>query len=168
MFLNHIGKPPIYLPFEWPFGSHLCSNRSYSRLYRGFFDTPCSSFRNGAKRGELGLRTAAISCGSLLSNTFGSLIASGILDVMKGILGHSAWRWYATVVFTKNYASNLDRLFYIESTLTIFTALITAFVLPGFPSGPRRWLSPIEVRSSVNRTGPLSTYRVFQVQASVD
>ena len=70
---------------------------------------------------------------------------------MKGILGHSAWRWYATVVFTKNYASNLDRLFYIEGTLTIFTALITAFVLPGFPSGPRRWLSPIEVRLARER-----------------
>ena len=43
-------------------------------------------------RKELGLRTALLSCGSLISNAFGSLIASGILDGMQGKLGHSAWR----------------------------------------------------------------------------
>jgi hypothetical protein len=42
--------------------------------------------------------------------------------------------------------SNLDRLFYIESALTISTALVAAFVLPDFPSTSHRWLSPIEVR----------------------
>jgi hypothetical protein len=47
--------------------------------------------------------------------------------------------------------SNLDRLFYIEGTLTIFTALIAAFVLPGFPSGSHRWLSPIEIRLARKR-----------------
>lgn len=44
-------------------------------------------------RKELGLRTALLSCGSLISNAFGSLIASGILDGMEGKLGHSAWRY---------------------------------------------------------------------------
>ena len=45
------------------------------------------------KREELGVRTAVLSCGSLISNAFGSLIASGILDGMQGKLGHSAWRY---------------------------------------------------------------------------
>ena len=39
------------------------------------------------------MRTAVLSCGSLISNAFGSLIASGILDGMQGKLGHSAWRY---------------------------------------------------------------------------
>ena len=42
--------------------------------------------------------------------------------------------------------SYLDRFFYIEDALTIFIALVAAFVLPGFPSTPHRWLSPVEVR----------------------
>ena len=33
------------------------------------------------------------SCGNLISNAFGSLIASGILSNMDGVLGHAAWRW---------------------------------------------------------------------------
>lgn len=41
---------------------------------------------------ELGLRTALLYCGSLISNGFGSLIASGILDNMDGVLGRAAWR----------------------------------------------------------------------------
>lgn len=44
-------------------------------------------------RGELGVRTAMLSCGSLISNAFGSLIASGILSGMEGKLGHAAWRY---------------------------------------------------------------------------
>lgn len=48
------------------------------------------------KRSELGMRTAILSCGSLISNAFGSLIASGILDGMEGKLGHAAWRWVAS------------------------------------------------------------------------
>lgn len=51
------------------------------------------------KHSELGLRTAILSCGSLLSNAFGSLIASGILDGMEGVLGHAAWRWYVAALF---------------------------------------------------------------------
>ena len=42
--------------------------------------------------------------------------------------------------------SNLDRLFDVEGALTIFTALVAAFVLPDFPSTPHRWLSLVEVR----------------------
>jgi len=43
-------------------------------------------------RRELSQRMALLSCGSLLSNAFGSLIASGILDAMEGVRGYAAWR----------------------------------------------------------------------------
>lgn len=43
-------------------------------------------------RSELGLRTAIFSSGVLISNAFGSLIASGILGGMQGKLGFAAWR----------------------------------------------------------------------------
>ena len=47
--------------------------------------------------------------------------------------------------------SDLNRLFFIEGTLTIFVALVTAFVLPDFPSASHRWLSPIEARLAQKR-----------------
>ena len=50
------------------------------------------------KRNELGLRIAILSCGGMLSNAFGSLIASGILSDMEGVLGHAAWRWCVTLI----------------------------------------------------------------------
>ena len=46
---------------------------------------------------------------------------------------------------------DLGRLFFIEGALTIFTALIAAFVLPDFPSTSHRWLSPIEARLAQKR-----------------
>lgn len=46
------------------------------------------------KTSELGLRAAILSCGLMLSNAFGSLIASAVLDSMEGVLGYAAWRWY--------------------------------------------------------------------------
>ena len=48
------------------------------------------------KHSELGLRTTILTCGILISNAFGSLIASGILDSMEGVFGYAAWRWYVT------------------------------------------------------------------------
>ena len=53
------------------------------------------------KRSELGLRIAILSCGSMLSNAFGSLIASGILDRMEGVLGRAAWRWYVILLHSQ-------------------------------------------------------------------
>ena len=47
--------------------------------------------------------------------------------------------------------SDLDRLFNIEGTLTIFTALVAAFVLIDFPSTSYRWLSQIEARLAEKR-----------------
>jgi hypothetical protein len=66
-----------------------------------------TSFRY--KRRELGQRTAILfygqsfthvildapnvgSIGLLISNALGSLLASAILDVMDGVMGHAAWR----------------------------------------------------------------------------
>lgn len=46
---------------------------------------------------------------------------------------------------------DLGRLFFIEGALTIFVALIAAFVLPDFPSTSHRWLSPIEAKLAVKR-----------------
>ena len=41
----------------------------------------------------LGLRVCLLYCGNIISNAFGSLIASGILDGMQGKLGRAAWRF---------------------------------------------------------------------------
>lgn len=68
-----------------------------TRFFLGFVE---AAFFPGAlfllskwyKRNELGLRTALLYCGSLISNGFGALIASGILDGMDGVAGKAAWR----------------------------------------------------------------------------
>ena len=86
------------------------------------------------KRDELGLRTAILSSGNVLSNAFGALIASGILEGMQGKLGHAAWRW----------------LFYIEGALTMFFAVVAIFVLPDFPT-TTRWLTPQERALAIKR-----------------
>jgi MFS family permease len=69
-----------------------------TRFFLGFVEAaffPGSLFllSKWYKRSELGQRTALLSCGSLISNAFGSLIASGILSGMEGVKGHAAWRW---------------------------------------------------------------------------
>ncbi|KAF9782268.1 MFS general substrate transporter [Thelephora terrestris] len=149
MFLNHFGKPSVYLPAcmaLWGLLSTLtgAAHNFTGALVTRFFLGICEcAFYPGAifllskwyTRSELGLRTAILTCGSMLSSAFGSLIASGILDNMEGVLGHAAWRW----------------LFFIEGALTILVALVAVFVLPDFPSNSHRWLSPIEVRLAVKR-----------------
>ena len=62
------------------------------------------------ERSELGLRTAILSCGGMLSNAFGSLIASWILSSMDGVLGHAAWRWYVVLLFNQGYAVQLGQV----------------------------------------------------------
>jgi MFS family permease len=44
------------------------------------------------KRDEIGFRMALLTCGSQISNAFGALLASVILDVMEGKRGQAAWR----------------------------------------------------------------------------
>ena len=86
---------------------------------------------------ELGLRTTLLFCGNTLSNAFGALLASAILDNMQGVLGAAAWRW----------------LFYIEGALTILVALLASLVLPDFPETTKAggWLSAEEVALAVRR-----------------
>lgn len=144
MFLNHIGRPSIYLPFcmmLWGAiscvtgATHNFTGALLTRFFLGFVE---AAFFPGAlfllskwyKRSELGLRTALLACGNLISNAFGSLMASSILSGMQGKLGHAAWRW----------------LFYIEGTLTILVAILAIFVLPDFPENSHGFLSPEEVR----------------------
>jgi hypothetical protein len=47
--------------------------------------------------------------------------------------------------------SGLNRLFDIDGTLTVFTALVAVFALPDFPSSSHYWLSPINIRLAGGR-----------------
>ncbi|KAI9001386.1 MFS general substrate transporter [Trametes punicea] len=150
MLLNYIGKPSLYLPacmMVWGTLSILTGITNnfvgalLTRFFLGFIE---AAFFPGAlfliskwyKRSELGTRTALLYCGNIISNAFGALIASGILDRMGGKLGRAAWRW----------------LFYIEGALTVFVALCAAFVLPDFPATTRQWwLSDTERRLAMRR-----------------
>jgi hypothetical protein len=87
------------LSFEYVLAgaTHNFAGALLTRFFLGFVE---AAFFPGAlfllskwyKRSELGLRTALLSCGILISNAFGSLMASGILNGMQGKLGHAAWR----------------------------------------------------------------------------
>lgn len=68
-------------------------------------------------RKELGLRTAVLYSGSLLSGAFSGLIAAGITANMDGTRGIAAWRW----------------LFIIEGVITVGVAILSIFILPNFP-----------------------------------
>ncbi|KAI5804296.1 major facilitator superfamily domain-containing protein [Geopyxis carbonaria] len=102
------------------------------RFFLGFCEAP---FFPGAvfllsawyTRTELALRTAILYGGSLLSGSFGSLIALGITSDMEGVRGLAAWRW----------------LFIIEGAMTVGFAIIAIFVLPNYPYNTR-WLSDKE------------------------
>ena len=88
------------------------------------------------KHTELGLRTAVLYCGGIISNACGALIASYILDQMQGVLGMAAWRW----------------LFFVEGGLTIIVAVCAMFILPDFPETQRPgWLTEREIRLAVRR-----------------
>ncbi|KAH7928175.1 MFS general substrate transporter [Leucogyrophana mollusca] len=148
LFLNWLGRPSIYLPscmIVWGVLSILTgittnfTGALLSRFFIGFVE---AAFFPGVlflisrwyKREEIGLRSAIVTCGSLMSNGWGALIASGILEGMQGKLGHAAWRW----------------LFYVEGSMTIFVAICAIFILPDFPHNTR-WLSPEERQLAVSR-----------------
>ncbi|KAG9317637.1 major facilitator superfamily domain-containing protein [Chiua virens] len=142
MFLNHIGRPSMYLSgcmVAWGVVSILTGTTTtyrgalLTRFLLGFVE---AAFFPGAlfllsrwyRRRELGSRTAMLACGIMISNALGSLIATAILDSMDGVLGYAAWRW----------------LFYIEGAITVLVAFGAVFVLPDFPTSPSRWLTPQE------------------------
>lgn len=78
-------------------------------------------------RKELGLRTAILYSGALLSGAFSGLIAAGITKNLNGAKGMLAWRW----------------LFIIEGVITIAIAFVAFFVLPNFPR-TTSWLTEEE------------------------
>ncbi|CAK5268275.1 unnamed protein product [Mycena citricolor] len=148
MFLNYIGRPSLYLPCAmiiWGVISILTGITTnfvgalLTRFFLGFVE---AAFFPGAlfllskwyKRDEIGLRTAILYTGSIISNAFGALIASGILHNMGGKLGQAAWRW----------------LFFIEGALTVFVAIVAIFVLPDFPA-TSKWLSEDERALALQR-----------------
>ncbi|KIJ70006.1 hypothetical protein HYDPIDRAFT_104680 [Hydnomerulius pinastri MD-312] len=141
-FLNQIARPSVYLSCCMALWGLISvgtgASSSYhaalaSRFLLGFVE---AAFFPGAlfllskwyKRGELGLRMAILTCGSSVSNAFGSLIASGILAVMDGKFGYAAWRW----------------LFFVEGGLTVVVATTALFMIPDFPSTPAIWLTSEE------------------------
>lgn len=74
---------------------------------------------------ELNLRMSIFYSGSLISGAFGSLIAAGILNGLKGKNGLTAWQW----------------LYIIEGVITIGIGIVIVVILPDFPS-TWRVLSP--------------------------
>ncbi|EHY58396.1 hypothetical protein HRR83_007238 [Exophiala dermatitidis] len=82
-------------------------------------------------RQQFALRTAILYSGSQLGNAFGGLFAIGILE-LDGRRGLEGWRW----------------LFLIEGAITIFLAIVFAFILPnsihklrGFSSQEKAWVA---------------------------
>ncbi|KAG2134832.1 MFS general substrate transporter [Suillus clintonianus] len=149
LILTRISKPSLYLSScmsLWGLLTTLIGISTnyyqaiFSRFLVGFLE---ATFYPGAfyllsrwyRREELGSRTAFFTAAVGLSNAFGSLFASGILATMEGFLGYAAWRW----------------LFFIEGYLTVFVGICGMFILPDFPSGPARWLTPAEHSLSQTR-----------------
>lgn len=142
MFLDYIGKPSLYLPvcmivwggisvmtgFTTNFLGALCTRFFLGFVEAAFFPGALFLISRWYKRSELSQRTALLTCGILVSNAFGSLIASAILDSMEGRLGYAAWRW----------------LFFIEGGLTVIVAICAIFILPDFPETSSGWLTPAE------------------------
>ncbi|KIK06747.1 hypothetical protein K443DRAFT_88871 [Laccaria amethystina LaAM-08-1] len=160
MCLNYIGKPSLYLPGCMAIWGVISISTGFTTNYYGalwtrfFLGFVEAAFFPGAlfliskwyKRNELSQRIAFLSCGSLISNAFGSLLASGILSGMEGKSGYAAWsRW----------------LFFIEGAVTVVVAIFAVFILPDFPETSRVWLTPSEkalaIRRMIEDLGPAST-----------
>ncbi|RDB22566.1 hypothetical protein Hypma_010249 [Hypsizygus marmoreus] len=149
MLLNYFGRPSIYLPscmviwggisvltgFTTNFFGALCTRFFLGFVEAAFFPGALFLISKWYKRNELSQRTAYLYCGNLISNAFGTLIASGILDRMDGILGFAAWRW----------------LFFIEGSSTILVAILAIFILPDFPENTTGWLTEAERALALHR-----------------
>ncbi|MCJ1475524.1 hypothetical protein MMC13_004187 [Lambiella insularis] len=148
LFLNKIGKPAIYLPavmVVWgTISAATAAAQSYGgliaiRFMLGFVEAAyfpgCLFFLSSwYTRKELGVRTAILYSGSLLSGAFSGLIAAGIVNGLSGARGLGAWRW----------------LFILEGVITIFIAIIAFFILPNFPR-TTKWLTEEERQLAIWR-----------------
>jgi MFS family permease len=135
MFINRISRPSLYIACAilfWGLISTLSGNaKTFGhmvaiRFLLGFIE---AAFLPGAllilskwyTRRELTSRNALLFCGNLISNAFSALVGAGVLSNMQGVLGHAAWRW----------------LFWIEGAVTMFLAILAAFILPDLPTNSR-------------------------------
>ncbi|KAI1658168.1 MFS general substrate transporter [Daldinia decipiens] len=146
IFLNKIGKPAIYLPacmMVWGvisaataavtnFGGLIAV-----RFFLGFVEAayfPGCLYYLSYTRKELGLRTAFLYSGALISGAFSGLISAGITQNMNGTGGLGAWQW----------------LFIIEGVITVGIAFVAFWILPNFPR-TTSWLSKEEKALAVWR-----------------
>ncbi|KAF1947409.1 pantothenate transporter liz1 [Clathrospora elynae] len=148
LFLNKTGKPAVYLPccmIIWGIISgatgavHNFAGLVTCRFFLGFIEAayfPGCLFYLSAwyTRKELGLRTAVLYSGSLISGAFGGLITAGITSNMNGTHGLRAWRW----------------VFILEGIITVIFAFSAFFVLPNFPR-TTTWLTEEERQLAVYR-----------------
>ncbi|KAF1844242.1 pantothenate transporter liz1 [Cucurbitaria berberidis CBS 394.84] len=148
LFLNKTGKPAIYLPccmIIWGIisgATGACQNFAglvACRFFLGFIEAayfPGCLFYLSAwyTRKELGLRTAVLYSGSLVSGAFGGLVTAGITGNMDGTHGLRAWRW----------------VFILEGIITVIIAFTAFFILPNFPR-TTSWLTEEERQLAVYR-----------------
>ncbi|KAI1122883.1 major facilitator superfamily domain-containing protein [Nemania abortiva] len=141
LFLNKIGLPGLYLPIcmaIWGIISAATSTVTNFggllavRFFLGFVEAVyfpgCLYYLScWYTRKELGLRTALLYSGALISGAFSGLIAAGINADLDGVRGYSAWQW----------------LFIIEGVITVGVAIIAIPILPNFPR-TTKWLSEEE------------------------
>ncbi|KAE8373100.1 major facilitator superfamily domain-containing protein [Aspergillus bertholletiae] len=135
IFINRIERPSLYIGavmLVWGLISTLSgvatnfAGMVCIRFFLGFVE---AAFLPGAlmilskwyTRRELTTRNAILFCGNLISNAFSALVGAGVLSNMQGVLGHAAWRW----------------LFWIEGAVTMFVAILAAFILPDLPHNTR-------------------------------
>ncbi|KAI4861536.1 major facilitator superfamily domain-containing protein [Hypoxylon rubiginosum] len=141
IFLNKIGKPAIYLPgcmMVWGvisaataavtnFGG-LIAVRFFLGFVEAAYFPGCLYYLScWYTRKELGLRTAFLYSGALISGAFSGLISAGITQNMDGARGLGAWQW----------------LFIIEGVITVGISFLAAFILPNFPR-TTSWLTEEE------------------------
>ncbi|KAI1250558.1 hypothetical protein MGN70_007615 [Eutypa lata] len=141
LFLNKIGKPAIYLPacmIVWGvISAATAAVTSFGgliavRFFLGFVEAAyfpgCLYYLScWYTRKELGLRTAFLYSGALISGAFSGLISAGITGNMDGVRGYGAWQW----------------LFIIEGVITVVVAFAAYFILPDFPR-TTTWLTEEE------------------------
>ncbi|KAH9906848.1 major facilitator superfamily domain-containing protein [Xylariomycetidae sp. FL2044] len=141
LFLNKIGKPAVYLPacmIVWGVISAATAGVTNFggliavRFFLGFVEAAyfpgCLYYLScWYTRKELGLRTAMLYSGALISGAFSGLISAGITANMDGTRGLGAWQW----------------LFIIEGVVTVVVAFAAYFILPNFPR-TTTWLSEEE------------------------
>ncbi|TGJ87002.1 hypothetical protein E0Z10_g1753 [Xylaria hypoxylon] len=141
LFLSKIGLPGLYLPIcmaVWGvISASTAAVKNFGgliavRFFLGFVEAVyfpgCLYYLScWYTRKELGLRTALLYSGALISGAFSGLIAAAINANLAGAMGFGAWQW----------------LFIIEGVITVAVAFIAIPILPNFPR-TTKWLTEEE------------------------